>query len=266
VEISFWRYSATGNLFLFFDNRDGELSKISAETCAKWAEEEKVDGLIFLEKSSNDEAQFHMRYLNADGGEVEMCGNGARSILHFAHQVLEIPTNANDEYQFTTLCSLYRGKPIELYPLQMTELAEINAIAVNDLIPQSTFAFYLNTGVPHCVFEWDNLRELDLNKLGAKVRYDQRFPKGSNANFFKIISFGKVEMRTYERGVEGETESCGTGATAVALSLAMNKKWKSPIEVKVPGGELEIRFNSDFSKVYLAGAVELLSEGVKKFF
>lgn len=261
--ISFWRYSATGNLFLFFDNRSAELSQLDKATCAKWANDAGVDGLIFLEKGQNPEAHFHMRYLNSDGGEVEMCGNGARSIMHFAHHVLKIPTSDDGRYHFTTMCALYHGKPEELFPLQMTELSEVGEIEVSDLVAAKS-SFYLNTGVPHCVYELDDIKAIDLESLGAKVRYDSRFSKGSNANFFKITDPGKIEMRTYERGVEGETDSCGTGATAVALSLAMNKNWPSPIEVKVPGGELIISFNKDYSEVFLAGKVELLEEGELK--
>ncbi len=264
MEISFWRYSATGNRFLFFDNREGLLSQMGKETCEKWATDAKVDGLIFLEESKSPEAHFHMRYLNSDGGEVEMCGNGARSIMHFAHHVLKIPTSSNGKYHFTTLCSLYHGKPEALFPLQMTELSEVGKIDVSDLVSAKN-SFYLNTGVPHCVYELEDISTIDLPKLGAHVRYDARFPKGSNANFYQIESPGKIKMRTYERGVEGETESCGTGATAAALALAMNKKWPSPIEVEVLGGKLVISFNEDYSEVFLAGKVELLEEGKLQF-
>ncbi len=263
--ISFWRYSATGNRFLFFDNREGHrqsnLALSDKKTLEAWATQTGVDGLIFLEDSINPDAHFHMRYLNSDGGEVEMCGNGARSIMHFAHIILKIPTDREGDYHFTTMCSLYHGKPEELYPLQMTELSQVGEIDVSDLVSQAKSAFYLNTGVPHCVYELEDIDSIDLVKMGAHIRYDKRFEKGSNANFFKVIAPGKIRMRTYERGVEGETESCGTGATAAALSLAMNKKWPSPIEVSVPGGDLIISFNDDYSKVFLAGKVELLEKG-----
>tara|TARA_Y100000782_G_scaffold97334_1_gene109952 strand:+ start:135573 stop:136391 length:819 start_codon:yes stop_codon:yes gene_type:complete len=262
VEFSFWRYSATGNLFLFFDNREQKLSNLDSSLYEKWAVENKVDGLIFLENSADERADFHMRYLNADGREVEMCGNGARSILHFAHHILKIAPAEMGQYTFSTLCSLYHGKPENLFPLQMTELSEVGAIAVDDLIPQAKSSYYLNTGVPHCVFELDDIADIDLQKWGAKVRYDKRFEKGTNANFFRILDKSVVEMRTYERGVEGETQSCGTGATAVALSMAKNLGHCSPIKVKVPGGDLEVSFKDDFSEVYLAGAVELLGSGV----
>lgn len=259
--IPFWRYSATGNSFLFFDNRKQTLDSLNKETCEKWATGAGVDGLIFLEESSVPEAHFHMRYLNSDGGEVEMCGNGARSIMHFAHHILKIPTDDDGRYHFTTMCSLYHGKPEALFPLQMTELSEVDAIEIQDLVEQAKSSFYLNTGVPHCVFELESIGNIDLQKLGARVRYDARFEKGTNANFYRILSPGSIEIRTYERGVEGETLSCGTGATAAALSLAMKKNWPSPIKVKVAGGDLTISFNADYSAVFLAGEVELLEQG-----
>ena len=265
MKIPFWRYSATGNTFLFFTNRGSELHLKPKSFLQELAKSNNVDGLIFLEESSDPEAHFHMRYLNADGGEVEMCGNGARSIVHFAHEILNIPTNDKGEYFFTTQCALYKGRPDENYPVQMIELKEVGAIDVSDLIEGASFSYYMNTGVPHALFEISDIENLAIKDLGAKVRYDERFEKGANANFFKIASDKKVLLRTYERGVEDETLSCGTGATAVALSLAKLKGFTSPVALEVRGGELQVSFNDDFSEVFLAGPVEMLGAGSADF-
>lgn len=215
-----------------------------------------MDGLLFVEPPRGEDFDFHMRYLNADGGEVEMCGNGARAILHFVSRELKVIPR-KDSYQFSTQKGVYWGKGSENFPVQMTEIYDWNKFNVSDLF-SSSFSYYLNTGVPHTIFEVDFLKEVDLQKIGSEIRYNPRFEKGVNVNFFKVIKPNEVSMRTYERGVEGETLSCGTGATAVALSLAKERGWDSPIKVHVPGGELSISFDCDFEKVYLEGPVDLL--------
>ncbi len=261
MKASFCRYSATGNTFLIFDNRDASLTSLSGEHFANWCNTHYVDGLLFLESSDNPKADFHMRYVNADGGEVEMCGNGARSILHFAGQELKMTPSEGETFSFTTMNSLYKGKGDGLFPLLMTEIKDWNLIDVSDLF-KSEMSYYLNTGVPHTLFQVDDLNNVDLQENGRRIRYDERFPKGSNVNFFQLEGPNKVRVRTYERGVEGETQSCGTGATAVALSLGKLKGWGPKVEVQVPGGLLAISFNEDFSEVYLEGPVELKERGL----
>jgi diaminopimelate epimerase len=260
MKVNFCRYSATGNTFLIFDNRDASLSSISKHQIQSWCESYHVDGLLFLEESSEPKADFHMRYVNADGGEVEMCGNGARSILHFAGQELKITPKKGDSFSFTTMNSLYQGRGEGQFPLLMTEIKDWGLIDVSDLY-ETEFSYYLNTGVPHTLFQVENLNSIDLIEDGRRIRYDERFSKGTNANFFQIEANNKVRVRTYERGVEGETQSCGTGATAVALSLGKLKGWGPRVEVEVPGGHLVISFNEDFSEVYLEGPVDLKERG-----
>lgn len=260
MKADFCRYSATGNTFLIFDNRDASLSTVGPEVLGKWCEQHSVDGLLFLEKSSDPKADFHMRYVNADGGEVEMCGNGARSILHFAGQELKLSSKEDESYAFTTMNSLYRGKGSGLFPLLMTEIKDWGLVEVADLY-ESEMSYYMNTGVPHTLYQVDKVEDIDLVENGRRIRYDGRFEKGSNVNFFEVVGPNKVKVRTYERGVEGETQSCGTGATAVALSLGKLKGWGPKVEVEVPGGKLGISFNDDFSEVYLEGPVDLVERG-----
>lgn len=261
MKASFCRYSATGNTFLIFDNRAASLSNLSNDVFAKWCEGHSVDGLLFLETSKNKEADFHMRYVNADGGEVEMCGNGARSILHFAGQELKMSPKESDSFSFTTMNSLYKGKGEGLFPLLMTEIKDWALIDVSDLF-ESDISYYMNTGVPHTLYKVDKVNEVDLVENGRRIRFDDRFEKGTNVNFFEIVGENQVKVRTYERGVEGETQSCGTGATAVALSLGKLKGWGPRVEVEVPGGKLGISFNKDFSEVYLEGPVDLQERGL----
>ena len=249
------KYSATGNSFLIFDNRQGSLELANGAFWEKLASTENVDGLLFVENS--EKYDFKMRYLNNDGGEVEMCGNGARAITHFYfHQI----DSSQNSLQFETLNGVYKSHIGDLVKVQMTELKEVGKIDLNDL-GTGTFSYFLNTGVPHCIFERENIDELDLNSVAAPVRHDPRFEKGSNVNFFERLTSNKIKIRTFERGVEGETLSCGTGITATSLALAIEKSQKSPLEIESKGGTLIVSWNDDFSEVFLEGPVEVLEKG-----
>mgnify|MGYP006089938477 CR=1 FL=1 len=257
--INYWRYSATGNDFVIFDGRESDFYlKFSKEKIAHICEEHKTDGVLFLETSR--EYDFHMRYLNADGGEVEMCGNGARSITHFASDILNIESKEKGLYTFSTYSGVYNSKPEKNYPLKMTEVFDEGAISIKDLYPASSLSYYINTGVPHCLFEVDDPQAINLSEVGPKVRFDKRFEKGSNCNFFSHRK-NKITMRTFERGVEAETLSCGTGAVAVVIALVKNKGLSGDFDVSVPGGKLFISCDSDCQNVWLAGAVEVTDQG-----
>ncbi len=261
MRIPYWRYSATGNTFLIFDNREGDLHEFSRELYGQWAQNQSVDGLLFLERPNKEGHDFHMRYLNADGQEAEMCGNGARSIIHFAGSICKIRPRGK-AFTFSTLCATYSGENSEEkgFPIVMSEVGEFDTIDINGLYPAAQSSFYLFTGVPHCCFEVEDLEEIDIILHGREVRHNPQFNKGSNVNFFKINSIGQIHMRTYERGVEAETLSCGTGATATALCIARDRSWESPVQVRVPGGLLQISFTKDFKEVTLSGKVDFLGE------
>lgn len=258
--INFKKYNATGNDFVVIDNRenivDASDQRLFAKLC-KLKTGVGADGVLLLEKS--DKADFKMRYINSDGGEVSMCGNGARSITAFAHEELKFN---KDIYRFETMNSIYECTPdIEFgYRLKMTELYEVDQIQIRDLV-NSKHSRYLNTGVPHCVFEVENLDRFEVYQTGKRVRYESRFPKGTNANFFEMIDGNKLKIRTYERGVENETLSCGTGAVATALTAAHFYQIKDLVVLETMGGILAVKFNQDLSEVYLCGKVEKVFDG-----
>jgi diaminopimelate epimerase len=264
MKTPYWRYSATGNTFLIFDNRTAGLHHFSSEIYQQWAEAQRVDGLLFLEKphSLEDEHDFHMRYLNADGGEVEMCGNGARAMIHFAGQICQIKP-IKELFIFSTKCGVYSGKASapEGYPIHMSEVGEFDSMNVEGLYPRALNSSYLFTGVPHCCFEVEDLSQDDLMLYGREIRNNNLFDEGTNVNFYKVTSIKEIEMRTYERGVEAETQSCGTGATAVALCVARRLDWSGSVKVNVPGGELKVSFDKSFGNVFLSGGVDFLGEG-----
>jgi len=261
MKIKFIKYNAVGNDFIVIDNRENQVSALSKDF---WRElcTPKIgigaDGVLLLEKSSK--ADFKMHYLNADGGEVSMCGNGARTLTAF----YDIELNDHKPlYKFETQNGIYECLPIDSgeYRLKMTELYDVNKIDVRDLAPEKV-GQYLNTGVPHCVFEVSNIDQVDVYELGKKVRYDQRFQNGSNANFYQVLSPGKLAIRTYERGVENETLSCGTGAVATAIVASKLHSFFDEITLQTKGGVLKVQFSKDYSEIYLCGKVEKIFEGL----
>jgi diaminopimelate epimerase len=256
---NYWRYSATGNTFLFLDARTQDyFSQLKTSAVNDLCRQYSVDGMIFLE--SSDAYDFHMRYLNADGGEVEMCGNGARSITHFAHHVLEIKEQEKGIYHFSTHSSVYSAKIEEYYPVKMTELKEQGGHDIGDLYTNAIASYYVNTGVPHCVYLVDDVEAIDLVQVGRSIRMNERFSNGTNVNFYQK-SGGHLKMRTYERGVEAETLSCGTGAVAVALCEVEHGSNDVNFSIDVAGGRLDIVIDKASNQRWLAGAVEITESG-----
>lgn len=260
-EINFTKMNATGNDFIVIDNRSKIVSADQRELWNRLCMLKTgigADGVLLLEKS--DKADFRMRYINADGGEVEMCGNGGRAITAFAHQILEAK---KESYQFETMNGLYECSldPVHGYRLKMTELYDVDKINLSSLNIESKHQMYMNTGVPHCVFEIENILNYPVFEKGKGVRYAPLFAKGTNANFFEVIGPKHLRIRTYERGVENETLSCGTGVTATAIAAAKIYKWTDEIILESLGGRLAVQFNSDFSAVFLCGKVQKVFTG-----
>jgi diaminopimelate epimerase len=189
-----------------------------------------------------------------------MCGNGARAITAFAHELLDIKKNS---YQFETMNGIYECAldSDHGFRLKMTELYDVDKINLELLGINSKHSLYMNTGVPHCVFEVEDVAKYPVFEQGRSVRYNQLFAKGSNANFFEVIGSKHLKVRTYERGVENETLSCGTGVTATAIAAARIYQWSDEILLETLGGRLAVLFNSDFSSVYLCGKVEKVFTG-----
>ncbi len=262
ISLKFTKMNATGNDFIVIDNRDNFVSASNKELWHKLCSLKTgvgADGVLLLEKSSK--ADFKMRYINADGGEVEMCGNGARAITAFAHELFN---DKKKSYQFETMNGIYEcaPDPIHGFRLKMTELYDVDKIKLDSLNIKNRHSMYMNTGVPHCVFEIENILEYPVFEHGKSVRYNPLFAKGTNANFFEVIGPKHLRVRTYERGVENETLSCGTGVTATAIAAAKIYGWNDEIILETLGGRLAVQFNSDFSTVYLCGKVEKVFVGI----
>jgi diaminopimelate epimerase len=251
--IEFYKYQGTGNDFIMIDDREKEFDLTENDLIAALCERRMgigADGLILLRE--HDTLDFEMIYFNADGKQSSMCGNGGRCIIAFA-QMLEM---IEDETTFMAIDGEHKGRLMDdgIY-LQMQDVKKIEGVG-DGLV--------LNTGSPHYIEMVDDLDNLDVNKEGRKIRNSAPFKKeGINVNF--VLDANELQLRTYERGVEAETLSCGTGvvATAIAMHYA-NCIEETLVNVKTKGGELTVsfeEFNSGYRNIWLSGEASMVFAG-----
>jgi diaminopimelate epimerase len=251
--VHFYKYQATGNDFVLADNREGKLS-FSAGQISTLCDRRfgiGADGLILLEK--DHECDFKMIYYNRDGSEG-FCGNGCRAIVHFAHKLGATGTRST--------FSAYDGKhTAEILPDGTVRFSLSNVKTIENKGDD----FYINTGTDHHVRFVKNLDTYPVVAEGRSIRYSDLYkPKGTNADFVEMSGATDVAFRIYERGVEDETWSSGSGATACALVVAKKFGRVSPIKISSRGGPLTVEFeighNGTFSNIYLTGPVQLVFE------
>jgi len=264
--VQFWKMNGAGNDFVVLDNRDNALS-LTGEQIARLCQRQRgvgADGLLAVEPAENG-ADFRMRYYNADGGEAEMCGNGARC---FARFVNFLSGGSLAKTTFETLAGLieaeFQGDQVRIQ-LSTPHSLRLNETLDLDGVPHTVHS--LNTGVPHAVVFTDDLDSVELKRFGAAMRYHAHFaPKGTNANFAQVLAPGHIAIRTYERGVEDETLACGTGMVACALIHHELTGSPSPVSVLVKGGDtLKVGFEepnkSDYTNVTLFGPADFVFQG-----
>jgi diaminopimelate epimerase len=259
--MQFYKYSGSGNDFIFIDNRGADL-RIKPTQITAWCKRREgigADGVITINPSK--EHDFEMRIFNADGSEAEMCGNGARCCVHFAYYVLKLKEEKH--FIFDTMNGVYEGEIVsdDEVKVKMTELYELDSINISDLSGKR--AMYLNTGVPHAVIQVSSAEDVNVKAIGSAIRHDVRFPNGTNVDFFEVIDNEKqtVKLRVFERGVEDETLCCGTGVMATAVSCAKFFNWSGVINVYVRGGFLKAIVDKDFKDLYFQGEVKKLFKG-----
>jgi diaminopimelate epimerase len=262
--LRFTKMDGAGNDFILIDNRAGDIH-LNRSQIARLCDRHRgigADGVLLLENPS-DHADFRMRYFNADGGEAEMCGNGARCFARFASKV----TGARDTISFETPAGVISSELSgDLVTLQMTEPTDLRLDIPLQIGPGKKTAHFINSGVPHVVLPVARIDDIDVPREGSAIRHHEMFsPKGANVNFIEKRGIDKIAIRTYERGVEDETLACGTGVVASALVFAATENVKSPICVLVQGGdELRVGFEKNdkqFRKVTLTGPAEFVFEG-----
>jgi diaminopimelate epimerase len=251
--IPFSKYHGTGNDFIMIDNRNLklELSQIQISQLCDRRFGIGADGLILLEMN---ERTVRMVYFNSDGAPSSMCGNGGRCFVNFCQQ-LEVLTA---EGEFLAVDGIHPFKMQDgLVSLKMGDVSGIEAIGD---------AVYLDTGSPHYVTMVEDVLEIDIVNDARKIRYNNRFSaKGTNVNFVEMMD-GIAHIRTYERGVEDETLSCGTGATACAIAMHhFGLVSETDMPIKVLGGKLNVSFdanaNGSYSNIWLTGPTARVFEG-----
>ena len=251
MNILFHKYQATGNDFILIDNREFEFPVTKANLIEKMCHRKfgiGSDGIILLESSTK--ANFKMVYYNPDGSQ-SFCGNGSRAVVKFAQSLGLIEDKGSLE--------AYDG--VHKTVIQ-DDLVKINMTDVQNG-RQLLNGTFLDTGSPHYVEFVNSIDKLDVAKLGMELRNSQEFaPNGSNINFVEKITENEIKVRTYERGVENETLSCGTGVTAAAIITS--QKLKNNVTVTTSGGQLSVEFTKSmkgYQNVWLKGPAEMVFSG-----
>jgi diaminopimelate epimerase len=262
--LRFAKMNGAGNDFVMLDNRAGNIH-LDAKQISRICDRHRgvgADGILLLEKAS-DGADFRMRYYNRDGGEAEMCGNGARCFARFASQVAGAEGKISFETPAGVIGAELHG---ELVTLEMSDPKDARLSVDLTVGARTKTIHFINTGVPHVVVPVVKLAEVDVQSEGPAIRRHHMFaPAGANVNFMEKRGRSAIAIRTYERGVEDETLACGTGVVASALIFARLEKVNGPVDVLVRGGsELAVGFsreNDNFRNVTLTGPAEFVFEG-----
>ena len=255
MKLTFYKYQGTGNDFIIIDNRQGDIL-LTTEQVNRLCDRKfgiGADGLMLL--NLRDGYDFEMKYYNADGKESSMCGNGGRCLTRFAFDM----GIKKEAYQFIAIDGEHTARLVKnnWIELKMKDVSTIEYSSGNSV---------LNTGSPHYIKVVKDVMAIDVFKEGKEIRYSKEFEKeGLNVNFVQKVGKDKIIVRTYERGVEDETLSCGTGVTASALVAANNDNGFNRIEVKTIGGNLAVEFDktseTSFKNIWLCGPAIFVFKG-----
>src|SRR4030095_14581675 len=262
--LRFTKMNGAGNDFILVDNRAGDID-LDRYQIAQLCDRHRgigADGILLLEKPTN-RADFRMRYFNADGGEAEMCGNGARCFARFANKVGEQKAKISFETPAGVISAELKG---DLVTLRMTDPTDLRLNIDLPVVAENKTVHFINSGVPHVVIPVGKIDDADVRRDGAAIRHHKMFsPNGTNVNFIETRGPNRIAIRTYERGVEDETLACGTGIVASALIFAASESCEGPVAVLARGGdELQVSFEkaeTGFRNVILTGPAQFVFEG-----
>ncbi|HWF18792.1 MAG TPA: diaminopimelate epimerase [Verrucomicrobiae bacterium] len=263
--LGFTKMNGAGNDFVLLDNRAQKIRLTPTQVVHICHRQRGVgaDGVILLIPCASGKADWAWQFFNSDGSVAEMCGNGARCFARFVKKL----TGAKDNLTFETgagiISAEFHGDRVTV---NLTQPKELQLEQKINLSTGTQPVHSLNTGVPHAVLFVPDADQAMVQQLGPEIRRHSHFaPKGTNVNFVQRLGPGSIRVRTYERGVEGETLACGTGVTASALISARLHQFSSPVKVQVQSGdELEVSFQSskeEFTDVRLTGPADFVFEG-----
>ncbi len=253
--IVFNKYQGTGNDFIIIDNRNGGFDPENSALIKKLCDRRfgiGADGLVLI--GSSEQYDFEMKYFNSDGFESTMCGNGGRCSSAYAMRA----GIAGERLSFKTVDGVHKAvADAGLIRLQMNNVNDTRIVSGNN---------FINTGSPHCIVFQKDIDKLDINAEGKKLRWSNDFaPEGTNVNFVEVMENG-IYVRTFERGVEEETLSCGTGVTASAIASVLAGQFDTiPVNVKTRGGNLSVSFNiagNSICDIWLSGPATYVFEGM----
>ncbi len=253
VKFHFHKYQATGNDFVLVDNRQGNMS-FTKEQIEKICDRKfgiGADGLMLIE--NHPSLNFNLEYYNSDGSQ-SLCGNGSRAAVHFASQLGLVDGNINFQaYDGPHHAELLSNGIIRL---KMSNVKEVKRLGED---------FFIHTGSPHFIRFVNDLDNYPVYEEGKKIRDSEGFkPGGTNVNFVEALPNNTIAVRTYERGVEDETLSCGTGVTAAALAVSY-LQYLSPVSIKTLGGDLSVEYKSSqpgtFEEIFLIGPAKMVYQG-----
>lgn len=265
MQLAFTKMNGAGNDFVLIDNRERTLQLTRAQVMRLCHRQRGIgaDGLFLLVPNTSGQADWAWEFYNSDGSTADMCGNGARCFARFIQRV----TDARDRTTFETgagvITATFQGERVTV------TLTEPGELRLGELVPTSEgklTVHSLNTGVPHAIIYVPDADQAMVAQMGPEIRYHPHYePKGTNVNFVQVLGPGRIRVRTYERGVEGETLACGTGVTASALISSRVHRFQSPVKVLVQGGdELEVAWaerDGAFADVKLTGPADFVFTG-----
>lgn len=257
MTFQFFKYQGTGNDFIVADNRDGRYSGLTTDQIRRLCDRRfgvGADGLMLL--GTHEGYDFEMTYFNADGRAGTMCGNGGRCIVKFAYQL----GIHREKYHFLAVDGPHDAE-IDTDGTVSLRMKDV------DRIQKVHGDFVLNTGSPHYIKLVNDVMDLDVYKKGRDIRYSKDYEEeGINVNFVEQLEdVDHILVRTYERGVEDETYSCGTGVTAAALVCYHNENGFNDVAVKTLGGNLSVEYDrleeDKYTNIWLCGPAQLVYEG-----
>lgn len=268
MKIPFSKMNGTGNDFIVIDNRQGFLRQARKADFSRRICVPKTsigaDGVIFIENSKN--ADFRWDFFNSDGSSAEMCGNGGRCVARYAFEHRITSDNLTFETLAGTIAAQVKEESVKIKFPSPQDFHQDLEVFLNGTIFKVDF---INTGVPHAVIYSNDVDSEDLLKIGSGIRSHEIFaPAGVNVDFVQAINLKTIKIRTYERGIEGETLACGTGAVASAILANRKGLVEAPVQVQVASGEkLKIYFdgiftNGSFGDVFLEGPAVTTFEGI----